>query len=159
VANHQPLFHSAIFVLLQNEKGEVLLQKRQNTGFMDERYDASASGHVEPLESLNDAAVRETAEEVGVIVQHGDLELIMLSQMDVDRPYLNYIFLCKKWQGEPRIMEPEKNSELTWYSIDNLPDDLTPTMALLQERKMQADTSKVEYVNVERMNKLLREIS
>lgn len=158
MANHQPHFYSAVFVLLQNEIGEVLLQKRQNTGYMDERYDASSSGHVEPHESIYLAAIRETAEEIGVIVEPDHLELIMLSQMDVDRPYLNYIFLCKKWQGEPKIMEPEKISDLNWYLHDGLPDELTPTIALLRERQMQSDVSKVEYVNAERLKQLLGNI-
>jgi 8-oxo-dGTP diphosphatase len=151
VASRQPTFYSAVFVLLQNEKGEVLLQKRQNTGYMDGRYDASMSGHVELHENIYEAAIRELAEEVGVEAMEQDLELVMLSQMDVDRPYLNYTFVCRKWAGTPQIMEPEKNSELVWYTIDSLPADLTPTMALLRERQLRVDTSRIEYVDEARL--------
>lgn len=155
MSSRQPIFYSAVFVLLQNENGEVLLQKRQNTGYMDGRYDTSMSGHVEAGESVYDAAVRETAEEIGVSIQSEGLELIMLSQMDADRPYLNYTFVCKKWEGEPKIMEPEKNGELSWLSLKDLPDELTPTLALIRERGVNANISKIQYVDTERLRNLI----
>ncbi len=49
----------------------VLLQLRQNTGYMDDHWAAAAAGHVEKGETAYDAARREALEEVGVT----DLEL------------------------------------------------------------------------------------
>ena len=45
---------------------KVLLQKRMNTGFMDGYYDATVSGHIEANESITQAALRETREEIGL---------------------------------------------------------------------------------------------
>ena len=37
-----------------------------NTGFMDSYYDATVSGHIEANESITQAALRETREEIGL---------------------------------------------------------------------------------------------
>ena len=36
-------------------------------------------------------------------------------------------YLCKIKSGEPKIMEPDKASDMKWFSIDKLPDKLTIT--------------------------------
>ncbi len=36
-------------------------------------------------------------------------------------------YLCKITNGEPKIMEPDKASEMRWFKLDNLPDKLTIT--------------------------------
>jgi 8-oxo-dGTP diphosphatase len=45
---------------------EVLLQLRQNTGYMDGHWAAAAAGHVERGETAYDTARREAVEELGV---------------------------------------------------------------------------------------------
>lgn len=153
MARHDPLFKSAVFVLLKNEKGEYLLQKRQNTGYMDGCYDTSMSGHVEPGESIYDTALRETFEEIGVHVEVDDLKLILVSQM-ANGPYYTFTFLCERWQGEPSIMEPEKCVEIVWRDRASMPSELTPTLALLCEREM-SETLEYEFVDSARQEKLL----
>ena len=61
---------AAIVMLLKDDGGatKVLLQRRQNTGFMDGKWDLSCSGHVEHGESISEAAAREAKEELGVTV-------------------------------------------------------------------------------------------
>ena len=46
--------------------GAVLLQLRQNTGYMDGYWAAAAAGHVERGETAYDAAQREAHEELGI---------------------------------------------------------------------------------------------
>lgn len=150
-----PMFYSAVFVLLENDAGEVLLQRRINTGFMDGHYDMSATGHVDDgSEYIVDAAIRETKEEIGVDIAPGDLIMVMAAQMNADRPYLNYTFLCKKWQGEPTIMEPEKCDDLKWVKKDKLPELLTPTLHLLKGRKF-SEMLGFEYMDLERRKKIM----
>ena len=63
---------SYVYLLREGAAGtEVLLQLRQNTGYMDGRWAAAAAGHVERGETAYDAARREALEEVGVD-DHGD---------------------------------------------------------------------------------------
>ena len=50
-------------LVLLNDKGQVLLQKRCNTGYMDGKYGLVA-GHLEKDESLVDGIIREAKEEI-----------------------------------------------------------------------------------------------
>jgi 8-oxo-dGTP pyrophosphatase MutT (NUDIX family) len=106
----------------------VLLQLRQNTGFMDDHWAAAAAGHVEKGETAYDAARREAVEEVGV----GDLELEFVTAMQrtqggepIDER-VDFFFTCRTWSGEPRIMEPRKAAALEWFPLTDLPDPVVP---------------------------------
>lgn len=116
----------ASYVLLLRGR-EVLLQRRQNTGYMDGYWVAGAAGHVEPAEAARQAAVREAREELGVELESGSLQLITVMQRTdgVGTPReqrVDWFWTCREWRGEPRICEPEKVSALGWFSLDALPD-------------------------------------
>ncbi|MCL2323858.1 MAG: hypothetical protein FWC47_17340, partial [Oscillospiraceae bacterium] len=40
--------------------------------------------------------------------------------------YYNGFFVVKKYSGIPCIKEPEKCSDLKWFNIEKLPDNLLP---------------------------------
>jgi ADP-ribose pyrophosphatase YjhB (NUDIX family) len=103
-----------------------------NTGYMDEHYDLSATGHVEPNESMWECAIRETREEIGVTIRQENLKPIIMSQINAGIPYLNLVFICEQWEGIPSIQEPEKCNDIGWYSLDNLPKLCTPTLRILE---------------------------
>ncbi len=120
---------ASIVMLLKNEGGKVkvLLQRRQNTGFMDGLWDLSCSGHVEHGESMSEAAVREAKEELGVDIAVDKLKFftfIHKREKEWDLTYYNAYFVCTEFIGEPTICEPEKCSELKWFDLAHLPDDL-----------------------------------
>lgn len=121
---------SAIILLLVRERGgrkQILLQRRQNTGFADGLWDFSCSGHVEHGESMTATAVREAKEELGITVAPEDLQFAVFVHK-CDKPcnliYYNAYFICQKFDGEPEICELKKCSDLKWFDIDNLPEDL-----------------------------------
>jgi 8-oxo-dGTP diphosphatase len=107
---------------------EVLLQLRQNTGFMDDHWAAAAAGHVEKGETAYDAAHREAAEEIGV----SDLELEFVTAMQRTRggdpidERVDFFFTCRSWSGEPRILETAKTAALEWFPLSALPDPVVP---------------------------------
>lgn len=105
---------------------EVLLQLRQNTGYMDGKYDASSSGHLEPGENFEQCAIRETKEEIGVILSETDIKFGTLNY-DVKENYVKAVFVAELPSGaEPRICEPEVCADLTWFKLGELPDNLIP---------------------------------
>ncbi|MDI6790620.1 MAG: NUDIX domain-containing protein [Thermodesulfobacteriota bacterium] len=62
------LIHKVVHVLVFNESGELLLQKRSaNKDVARGKWDTSVGGHVAPAESLLVAAQREMQEEIGII--------------------------------------------------------------------------------------------
>ncbi len=107
---------------------EVLLQLRQNTGYMDGHWAAAAAGHVEQGETAYAAARREAVEELAI----GDLDLEFVTSMqrtqggEAIEERIDFFFTSRSWSGEPRVVEPEKCVELRWYSLDRLPDPVVP---------------------------------
>lgn len=120
----------AAFVLLLRD-GKVLLQLRQNTGFMDGHWACAAAGHVEAGESVFEAAVREAREEIGVSISPAALTpLATLHRTNGgNRPLdqrVDFFFSCNSWEGEPGIREPEKCADLRWFALDELPEQMPP---------------------------------
>jgi len=61
------LIHRAVHVLVVNQKGDLLLQKRSaRKDIQPGKWDTSVGGHLEIGESYRDAAVREMHEELGL---------------------------------------------------------------------------------------------
>ncbi len=123
---------------LRGDPGDelVLMQLRQNTGFMDDHWAAAAAGHVEKGETAYDAARREAREEVGV----ADLELEFATAMQRTRgrepidERIDFFFTCRSWSGEPLILEPAKSAALEWFPLDALPDPVVPHERFVLER-------------------------
>jgi 8-oxo-dGTP pyrophosphatase MutT (NUDIX family)/N-acetylglutamate synthase-like GNAT family acetyltransferase len=124
------LIPAAYVFLLEGERGDagerVLLQRRAGTGYYDDWWAAAAAGHVEPGETVLAAAVRETAEELGVDVVELALEPLtaMHRTGGTGRPVderLDVFFACRSWQGAPTLME-QKATGLEWFRLDALPE-------------------------------------
>ncbi|MEA4920842.1 MAG: NUDIX domain-containing protein [Clostridiaceae bacterium] len=104
---------------------KILLHRRQNTGYQDGRWDIAGSGHVDEGEYASMAAIRECMEETGIEVAPEDLTFVHLSHhISRDRTYYDIYFVVNAYKGEPRIMEPDKCSELEWFDILCLPADM-----------------------------------
>lgn len=107
---------------------EVLLQLRQNTGYMDGHWAAAAAGHVERGETAYDAARREAREELDI----GGLELDFVTAMQRTRhadpidERIDFFFTARAWTGEPRIVEAAKAEAIEWFSLDRLPEPVVP---------------------------------
>ena len=109
----------------------VLLQLRQNTGYMDGHWAAAAAGHVEEGESVLEAACREVREELGIgIAPDALLPLTAMHRTHGNHEPIDervdFFFTARSWSGEPRIVEPEKCAELAWFALDALPEPLVP---------------------------------
>lgn len=125
---------------------EVLLHKRQNTGFNDDTWDAP-SGHIESqpnglIETPVAAAARELMEEARLVVAHADLRLVNLATCVEPAVNYQYFTYVTEWDGsEPTIGEPEKCSELGWFALEALPDDVNfITQHVVQAHLAQPDT-------------------
>ena len=119
---------SAVMLILsrmQNGSEEILFQKRKNTGYCDGYYDLSASGHVDANESMKHAMCREAKEELGITIDEDDLEFVCIIHKNSNGIiYYNGYFKANKWIEEPKINEPEKNEELKWFNINELPNNI-----------------------------------
>ncbi|WP_460795304.1 NUDIX domain-containing protein [Nocardioides pacificus] len=127
---------SYVFLIRDGVAGpEVLLQLRQNTGYMDDHWAAAAAGHVERGETAYDAARREALEELGVsdVDLHFEFTMQRTASGEPIDERVDFFFSARSWHGEPRIIEPEKCAALRWCRLDAL-DDL-PAPVVPHERK------------------------
>lgn len=117
-----------MLLLLRTQKGkrEILLQKRQNTGYADGMWDCGASGHVEEGETMRVAMAREAAEELGLSLSYADLHFAtFVHKTSPDgTTYINVFFYAECGEAQPRICEPDKCAALRWFPLDALPETL-----------------------------------
>ncbi|WP_394553343.1 NUDIX domain-containing protein [Agromyces sp. MMS24-JH15] len=119
-----------VFLIEHGADGDrVLLQRRSATDYYDGWWAASAAGHVEPGETAYEAAVRETAEELGVVVER----LRPLTTVHrrgptapdgAQRPAeqrVDFYFQATGWAGEPRPADGTADA-LAWFDLTELPE-------------------------------------
>ena len=130
---------AAYVILLRDDPRQVLLQLREGTGYMDGHWATAAAGHVEAGESVFEAAVREAHEELGITVDETDLEPLTgmhrtgATGRSIDER-VDWFFSCRRWTGEPRLVETEKAADLGWFALDDLPEPIVPHERLVFEQ-------------------------
>lgn len=118
-------FLSSIYLIIKNESGEVLLQRRQGTKLWP-GYLALPAGHIDEGENAYEAAIREAREELGVEIKTEDIiDTFVVNRKNKSLPpYYDIYFEVSKFNGIIKIAEPEKCSELVWCNPNNLPWDM-----------------------------------
>lgn len=120
----------ASYLVLEKD-GKFLLARRFNTGYEDGKYSLVA-GHLDGKETFRQAMVREAMEEAGIVLAVNDLQVVhtMHRITETDkvglRERMDIFIKAEKWKGELKNMEPHKCDDLSWFSIDNLPDNTIP---------------------------------
>ena len=138
------LTKSAVMLYLTrniNGTQEVLMQLRINTGYADNMWDASASGHVEKNESVTQATVREAKEELNIDVKRNDLTFIGVIHQQTEYgngdAYFNFYFMTENYSGDIEIHEPKKCGGLKWFPINDLPINIIPERKQILENFSQ----------------------
>ncbi|MET9217589.1 methyltransferase domain-containing protein [Streptomyces sp. NPDC003300] len=105
---------------------EVLLARRSGTGYADGLLNAP-SGHLEDGEDVRSGMIREAREEIGIELASEELAvaLVMQHRAPDGAARIGWFFTAEYGSGgEPVNREPDKCSELGWYPLDALPDDM-----------------------------------
>lgn len=105
----------------------ILLSLRKNIS-SDGLYGLVA-GHLDGSETVTNAIIREAREEVGVKIGPKDIEMTTVCHSysgHNKKEFIQFFVKCKNWQGEIKNNEPEKCSELKFFSIDSLPENMVP---------------------------------
>jgi 8-oxo-dGTP diphosphatase len=113
-------------VLLIDASGRVLLTLRK---FPPEVGCWSiVGGKLDFLESLEACAIREAREEVGLEISIERLLCVTNHCLPQENQHwVAPAFLGRILSGKPRNCEPRKTAEVTWFSLDQLPPNLTIT--------------------------------
>jgi ADP-ribose pyrophosphatase YjhB (NUDIX family) len=104
--------------------GEILLQRRFQTGFMDGYYGVPA-GHLDGNETAREGCAREIREEVGITVKPEDLEVVQVMHRKAAKDErIDFFMTAASYTGEIQNCEPHKCDDLRWFALDTLPDNM-----------------------------------
>jgi 8-oxo-dGTP diphosphatase len=116
----QGAFYAAVFGIIRDPTGKILMVKRQNSGFRDGFY-ALPAGHVEIGESPMQAMIRELQEEVSITVTPADIRIIHIchsfSPQETTpevRQYFSFYYEVLSYTGTLTNAEPEKSESISW---------------------------------------------
>lgn len=107
-------------LLLLRRDNEILLAMKKR-GFGEGKWNG-VGGKLEAGETVEQALLRETREEINVVPMsyHQVAELDFIQDSESDAPWHMYVYayICDEWQGEP-----SESEEMTpkWYALDKIP--------------------------------------
>jgi 8-oxo-dGTP diphosphatase len=123
---HQ-IIPAAYLVLI--DEGKILLLRRYNTGYQDGNYSMIA-GHVDQGETFISAIIREAKEEAGIVLDKQDLKVIHVmhrkSLLPETDERVDVFISAEKWEGDIINKEHHKCDDLSWFELDNIPDNSVP---------------------------------
>lgn len=122
-AHAKNLLHNGVIIFVINNKNQILLSKRsKNRKYNPNKWEV-CGGHVHAGEKLEEAAIREITEELGLNRNEIILSPILYkecSQNKIDSHIFYYFFIkCDKKELEFKIQK-EELSEVKWFAIDEV---------------------------------------
>ena len=114
----RPLVGVGVIII---KEGKILLAERK--GSHGENTWASAGGHLEFGETLEECARREVLEEFGIRIQRMTF-LCVSNVIAYDRHYVDFEFLGDINIQSPKIQEQDSFTNLQWFSLSELPNPL-----------------------------------
>jgi 8-oxo-dGTP diphosphatase len=108
-------------IIIKNRKGEILLCKRDKK-FGNGEWELPG-GHLEFQETFEQCLERECQEELGTKVKVGKL-LSVSPNIKYGNHYIIFSFLANSFVGEPKNKAPEEHSEIKWFTLSKLPENL-----------------------------------
>lgn len=118
-------FLSSIYLIIKNDEGKILLQRREGTKLWL-GYLALPAGHIDVGENAYDALIREAKEELDIDISIDNIiDTFVVNRRNKSLlPYYDIYFEIGKYNGTIKINEPNKCSELVWADLDKLPNDM-----------------------------------
>lgn len=117
-------YHKEVALILLNNKGEILLQKRASTKEIEPNKWAWHGGHVIAGETNEESIIRETKEELGINLFLNDIKLLVELKRDKlpNRQFTTaYYSKCDLDINDFNIQK-EELSEVKWFSFDEFKD-------------------------------------
>ena len=117
IVGHRPLLQVGASVIVENHRGEILLEKRA-----DNHCWGYVGGSVELYEAVEDTAKRELFEETGLIARELTLFGVFSNCDEVSN--VDIVFLCREYEGTLRKQESEVE-QLAFFPADSLPQPIS----------------------------------
>ena len=105
--------------LLFNDQGKIFLTLRGPKAKSERGKWEIPGGAVEFCETFEQAVIREVMEEYGITIRVKDmLHLADHIIPDEQQHWVSPTFICELIEGTPIIQEPEKCSDMGWFSLE-----------------------------------------
>lgn len=124
-AHDKNLLHNEVAIFIINEKKQVLLEKRSANKRFDPNKWALCAGHVDSKESLENAALRELKEEVGLNISITDLKPFAekeLSKKEKNSHITHFFYVKSNLKENEFVIQKEELSEVKWFFLDDVID-------------------------------------
>jgi 8-oxo-dGTP diphosphatase len=120
---NNPIFYGAVHLLFYRDD-QVLLLKRQNTGFEDGKWSVVA-GRIDGGEEVVAAAIREAKEEAGVDIKPDQIRVVgVFHRRNSNSEWIDFYLKVDAWKGRIVNAEPHKCEELRWFCKEALPENI-----------------------------------
>lgn len=146
------IWHREVCVLIQNEKGEFLIQKRAATKKQAPNKWGMTAGHVDAGESFEEAMIREIKEELGIDVLIQDLKPIGIykqaegNKEKTNNNFTKYYYYKTNKKIEDYTICLEELSQLKYITLQEL------------EQNVKNKDENCSYAQRNEMQKVLEEI-
>lgn len=113
--HREGLIHRAVHVMVFNSSGEIFLQKRSMS--KDKHpgvWDSSASGHVDSGEDYDTSAIRETREEIGLVLPQAPERLFKVGACPQTGEEFVWVYRCQA-EG-PFTLNPQELDSGGWFA-------------------------------------------
>ena len=121
-AHKKNLWHHHVSAWIMNYDGKILLQKRTLIKKSNPGRWSKTGGHVDSLETSDQAIKREVFEEIGLLLNDNDIKNVdVFKSVEPNNHYFSYgyIFLTDKKESEFELQKDEV-SEVKYYSIEEI---------------------------------------
>ena len=117
-------------VIIKN--GKVLLGKRK--GSIGAGTWSISGGHLEFGETIEECALRELQEETGLKALSFRVGPWSSDLIEQGKHYITLFVIVDQFEGEPKLLEPDKCEGWQWFDWDDLPSPLFPTVRSFVEK-------------------------
>jgi mutator protein MutT len=112
--------------VIVDDQGRLFLSQRGPKAKNERGLWEFPGGSVEFGETLAEALKREMREEYGIEVETGELlDVVDHILREEGQHWVSPTFVCRIVSGEAEIQEAEKCSEIGWFSLDEIPSELS----------------------------------
>lgn len=117
-----------ILVMIQNSKGEFLIQKRskQKGGKF-----AATGGHVKSGQTSVEGMIDEIQEEIGLAVKPEELELLYSSREDEQDVFFDLYYMKKDFEISDLVLQEEEVELVEWKTIEEIDKLIKQDMFLI----------------------------
>ena len=119
------LVRNEVVIFILNDKNQVLLQKRSSNKKYHPNKWALCTGHVEKIETEDEAAIREIKEEIGIKVAKENLHKCFEEEWTLrdNNTHITFFYYTKINKKENEfIIQEDELSEVKWYDINDVID-------------------------------------